>query len=219
MASCSLWSARATRRWQSSRSARRGTPVNIRKPANAAAASAVFPKSESFKRCRIGVASSLTVFTITHRAHSRKAGENAKAWDVYYPYDGSFSLYLQGRGNRADVSVKVVTDNETDSIFSGCKIQGAAVGNTMLANRRQLLRGQMSLNFLAYGMIDRFAFGCFRKRYEVDHKMITFGFIDQRGIWRQVHPVVHMLLARLFARFNFLPAHHQRKRCVVQRGL
>src|ERR1019366_7820320 len=39
MASCSLWSARTTRRWQSSLSAsRRGTPVNIRKPANAAAA-------------------------------------------------------------------------------------------------------------------------------------------------------------------------------------
>jgi len=42
------------------------------------------------------------------------------------------------------VSVKVVTDNETDSIFSGGKVQGAVVGNTILANRRQLLRGQMS---------------------------------------------------------------------------
>src|ERR1039458_3152789 len=62
MASCSLWSARTTRRWQSSSARRRGTPVNIRKPANAAAASTVFPKSELFKRCRIGVASSLTVF-------------------------------------------------------------------------------------------------------------------------------------------------------------
>src|ERR1700724_3139317 len=121
------------------------------------------------------------------------------------PYDASFSLHLQRRGDRADAAAKVVTDNKTDSVFPGSKIQGAAVGNTILANRRQLLRGQMSLKLLAYGMIDRFAFGRFRKRYEVEHKMVTFGVIDQRGIWRQVHPVIHMLLARLFARFNFVP--------------
>ena len=84
------------------------------------------------------------------------------------PYDGSFSLYLQGRGNRADASAKVVTDNETDCVFSGGKFQGAVVGHAILAKRRQLLRGQMSLNFLSYGMIDRFAFRCFRQRHEVE---------------------------------------------------
>src|ERR1039458_4156101 len=62
MASWSRWSARAMRRWQSSSARKRGAPVNIRKPVNAAAASAVFPKSELFKRCRIFVASSSTVF-------------------------------------------------------------------------------------------------------------------------------------------------------------
>src|ERR1700687_568719 len=81
MASCSLWSARATRRWQSSRSARKGvTPVNIRKPINAAAASAVFPKGELFERCRMGVPSSwlvvniLTAPTLTRYERTRRHG-------------------------------------------------------------------------------------------------------------------------------------------------
>src|SRR5207245_3977935 len=103
MASCSLWSARATRRWQSSRSAcRGGAPVNIRKPANATAASAVFPKSELFKRCRMGAPSFRTVFKDTHHAHSHKGMREREGHGTYInPYDGSFSLHLQRRGNRA----------------------------------------------------------------------------------------------------------------------
>ena len=92
-----------------------------------------------------------------------------------------FSLYLQGRGNRADASAEVVADNETDCVFPWCKVQCAAVCDPSLVNRSHFLRCQMSLNFLAYGMIDCFAFGCFRKRYEVEHKMVIFGGVDQRA--------------------------------------
>src|ERR1035437_3432533 len=59
------------------------------------------------------------------------------------PRTNSSSLYLQGRGNRADASAKVVTDNETDCVFPGGEIQGTSVANAVLTNRRQLFRGQM----------------------------------------------------------------------------
>src|SRR5437879_11440901 len=116
MASCSLWSARATRRWQSSRSAcRGGAPVNIRKPANASAASAVFPKSELFKRCRIVAPSFRTVFKITRRAHFRNAGGNAKAGRILTLMTALFHSTF--KGTATEPSAKVVTDNETDSVF------------------------------------------------------------------------------------------------------
>src|SRR6266478_4226868 len=116
MASCSLWSARATRRWQSSRSARRrGAPVNIRKPINATAASAVFPKSELFKRCRIG-ASSWTFFKITHRAHSQRRREREGMGRILILMTALFHSTFKGAAT--EPSAKVVTDNETDSVFA-----------------------------------------------------------------------------------------------------
>src|ERR1700687_1700809 len=96
LASCSLWSARATRRWQSSRSARRlGTPVNIRNPANAAAASTVFPKRELFQRCCIGFASSLTVFNELPSAPAPQGRRGREDMERILPYE-PYSLL---RGN------------------------------------------------------------------------------------------------------------------------
>ena len=62
-----------------------------------------------------------------------QTGKTAKSKVHSRSRTDSFSFYLQGRGNRAHASAKVVANNETDCVFPGSKIQGASEGNTLLA--------------------------------------------------------------------------------------